>query len=293
MIHISPTMRGKEIMAHTTISKNSGLSLNELKEHCPSIFGAGPHASRSSKYVFVPTSDILEMLLDEDFIAVSASQTYSRTSIDDDFNKHMIRLRHKSDMNGSANGRAKLGGVVPEIILMNAHNGSSSFKILSGLFRFICLNGLIMGENMMGSAIRHMGEDTLDVVMETATKVLQNSIRAIDSAKVWQQIKLEKHARDTIAQMAHKLRFTSDSQINAEQLLEPRRAEDESHDLWTTYNVVQENILRGGLKGGGVCNGRWKQSRTSDISAVGKTVELNQKLWDICADVSTRSLLTA
>lgn len=279
-----PVFIGNWKMAHTTIYSNSGLSHDQIRSECPSVFGSGAHFSRSSKYIFVPTSEILEILEANNFVPVSASQTHSRSDYDINYAKHLIRLRHKSMMNGAANGGETLGGVVPELILQNAHNGTSSLKLLSGIFRIACLNGLIMGTGIVGAAIRHMGDDTVDEVKETADKVLKNSLIGIDEAKEWAKVKLEKHARDTIAELAHKLRFADDSQIPVESLLEPRRSADMGHDLWTTFNVVQENIMKGGLSGGGVVNGRWKNSRSSGITAVDKTVELNQKLWDVCAE---------
>ncbi|EBA7968526.1 DUF945 domain-containing protein, partial [Salmonella enterica] len=37
------------------------------------------------------------------------------------------------------------GKEVPEIILLNSHDGSSSYQMVPGLFRFICTNGLVCG----------------------------------------------------------------------------------------------------------------------------------------------------
>lgn len=39
------------------------------------------------------------------------------------------------------------------------------------------------------------------------------------------------------------------SPIEPQQLLGVRRAEDQSADLWTTFNRVQEHLVRGGLRG--------------------------------------------
>ncbi len=45
----------------------------------------------------------------------------------------MIRMRHAAqvDMKGEAN----------EIILINSHDGASSYQMLAGAFRFVCCNG--------------------------------------------------------------------------------------------------------------------------------------------------------
>lgn len=269
-------------MRSKSVFNLNGLSNSELKEKCPSIFGVQAHSSRSEKYQFVPTIDILNLLREEDYIPTFAAQTQSRSKFDSSFTKHIVRLRHKSHIGQKMTIDEKLGGVIPEIVFMNAHNGTSSARLTSGIIRLICSNGLIMADNAVGGAIRHMGEDTMDEVMALAGKVMENSVLGIDRAKEWNKKKLDIHARNTIAELAHKLRFNDDSQIKAEQLLQPRRYEDEGLDLWSTFNVIQENMMRGGLTGGGPVNGRWKSSRTNDIQAVDKLVDLNQGLWEIC-----------
>lgn len=39
------------------------------------------------------------------------------------------------------------------------------------------------------------------------------------------------------------------SPVRPEQIIEPRRREDVDRSLWTTFNVIQENVVRGGLQG--------------------------------------------
>jgi hypothetical protein len=50
----------------------------------------------------------------------------------------MLRLRREGQITGKQ---------VPEIILLNSHDGSSSYQMLPGLFRSVCQNGLICGES--------------------------------------------------------------------------------------------------------------------------------------------------
>ena len=68
----------------------------------------------------------------------------------------------------------------------------------------------------------------------------------------WSRIALDCDAKAALAASAHALRFgDADGKvatpIRPEQLLTPRRAEDRADDLWTTLNVIQENVMRGGL----------------------------------------------
>lgn len=45
----------------------------------------------------------------------------------------MLRLRREGQITGKQ---------VPEIILLNSHDGTSSYQMLPGLFRAVCQNGL-------------------------------------------------------------------------------------------------------------------------------------------------------
>jgi hypothetical protein len=53
-------------------------------------------------------------------------------------------------------------------------------------------------------------------------------------------------ARHALANAALKYRFGEDHQpVTVSQLLTPRRREDYSDDLWTVYQRVQENLMKG------------------------------------------------
>jgi hypothetical protein len=59
-------------------------------------------------------------------------------------------------------------------------------------------------------------------------------------------------------------------------LLVPRREADQGHDLWTTYNVVQEHMIKGGLR---YQLGPNRQRHSRGIRAIREDVRLNTALW--------------
>ncbi|MDO1698258.1 DUF932 domain-containing protein, partial [Escherichia coli] len=61
--------------------------------------------------------------------------------------------------------------LVPEIILLNSHDGSSSYQMLPGMFRFVCQNGLICGQTFGEVRVPHKG-DVVNKVIEGAYEVL-------------------------------------------------------------------------------------------------------------------------
>ncbi|WP_122233569.1 DUF932 domain-containing protein, partial [Pseudomonas syringae] len=64
--------------------------------------------------------------------------------------------------------------------------------------------------------------------------------------------------------------------VTPSQLLMPRRREDRSSDLWTTFNRVQENTIKGGLTGR---NKQGRRTTTRAVNRIDQDVKLNRALW--------------
>ena len=65
------------------------------------------------------------------------AQSQSRIAGKTEYTKHMIRMRYA--------GHAEARPEANEIILINSHDGASSYQMLAGVFRFVCCNGLVVG----------------------------------------------------------------------------------------------------------------------------------------------------
>ena len=111
---------------------NAPLTDEEIRRAAPSIFAANPHGSRSERYTLIPTIEVLRELRTEGFQPFMVLQAGVRKEDRLDFTKHMIRLRHASQINGEE---------ANEVILVNSHDGSSSYQMLGGVFRYVCQNG--------------------------------------------------------------------------------------------------------------------------------------------------------
>jgi hypothetical protein len=62
-----------------------------------------------------------------------------------------------------------------------------------------------------------------------------------------------------------------------DQLLSARRDADFGNSLWLTYNVVQENLVTGGLQGRSASG---RTSRTRAIRAIREDIRINVGLWN-------------
>lgn len=153
-----------------------------------------------------------------------------------DHTKHMLRLRREGQITGKQ---------VPEIILLNSHDGSSSYQMLPGLFRAVCQNGLICGESFGEVRVPHKG-NVVEKVIEGAYEVLGIFDRVEEKRDAMQSLLLPPLAQQAFARAALTYRFGEEHQpVAASQILTPRRYEDRQDDLWSVFNRCQENLLKG------------------------------------------------
>ena len=252
------------------LRSDSPLSDDQIHRVAPSIFADAPHESRSQRYAYIPTATVLTELRKEGFQPFMVTQTRTRHEDRRDYTKHMIRLRHASQIN--ARGEAN------EIILLNSHDGTSSYQMLAGMFRFVCSNGLVCGDTVADVRVPHKG-DVAGQVIEGAYQVLHGFDRALESRESMQAITLDEGEAEVFARAALSLKYDDPDKpapITESQILMPRRFDDRRPDLWMTFNRVQENLTKGGLHGRSA-NGRRQQTRP--VQGIDSDVRLNRALW--------------
>lgn len=256
------------------IRAQSPLTDAQIMRVAPSIFAGEKHESRSDRYAYIPTIEVLRGLKKEGFEPFMVCQTRCRDESKRDHTKHMIRLRHANQVQGAE---------ANEIILLNSHDGSSSYQMLSGVFRFVCANGMVAGDVTNDIRVPHKGK-IVDNVIEGAFRVLDD-FELIDSQRDgMKSVNVNAGEQAAFARAALALKYdpTSSSAppITENQILAANRLEDRAPDLWTTFNRVQENLMRGGLHGR-AANGR--RTTTREVTGIDQNIKLNRALW-ILAD---------
>jgi hypothetical protein len=278
-MYSTPTLATRFARNTRVLRADVPLTEDQMRAAAPSVFAEGKHASRSERYTYIPTIEVLRGLRTEGFAPFMVAQGASRTEGKAEFTKHMIRLRHGVQ-----------GTVLPEaneIILINSHDGASSYQMLAGMFRFVCCNGLVVGQVADDIRIPHKGNIRGEVI-EGAFRVLDEFEAVETSAEGMKLLQLEPAEEIAFATAALALRFgeRTDGQppmpITAEQLIEPRRAEDQGHSLWTTFQRVQENAMRGGQSGR---SARGHRLQTRPVGSIDRGVSLNRALWMLAEEM--------
>ncbi|MGU5721704.1 DUF932 domain-containing protein [Aeromonas hydrophila] len=245
------------------------LSDDQIHRVAPSIFADTPHESRSDRYSYIPTAAVLAELRKEGFQPFMVAQTRTRHADRRDFTKHMIRLRHASQINGAE---------ANEIVLLNSHDGTSSYQMLAGMFRFVCSNGLVCGDTVADVRIPHKG-DVAGSVIEGAYEVLSGFERVKENREAMRAVTLDEGEAEVFARAALALKYDDPDKpapVSESQILMPRRFDDRRPDLWSVFNRAQENLTKGGLSGRSA-NGR--RQRTRPVQGIDSDVRLNRALW--------------
>lgn len=270
MYHQLATRFGRN--AHQ-ISGRDPLDNEALYRHVPSIFAREAHDSRSERYVYVPTIDIVEGLRREGWFPFFAVQSVPRDGSRHGHAKHMLRLRRDGGI-----GKAEAA----EVIIVNSHDGTSAYQMFAGMLRFVCTNSMIAGERFEEIRVPHKG-GIQDQIIEGVYTVAEDFPRLIDASETMKETRLSQDEQRVLAEASLVARYGEDeSPVRPDQVIMPRRREDAGQSVWTTFNVIQENLVRGGLHGRRqTSDGRMRRTQTRAINGIDQNVTLNRALWTL------------
>lgn len=229
----------------------------------------------TDRYSVINTSDVIEVMKDQGFNVHSYRVDNSR-KVNRDFARHMVVFRN--------NDLPVIDDCTSQFIWTNSHNGRCAGKMRGGLYRFVCANGLVIGNDLFEERMRHSKSIT-DQLIERVRHLSANSLQTFQKIEEWSKIELNKDQVTEFAQKALVLRFGEErsKSYSTESILSARRAEDEGYDLWKTFNRIQENSMKGGFTG---YNSRNRQVRSRSIEGITQDVFFNEKLWSLAESIA-------
>lgn len=261
-------------------SSKQPIPLAELEHIAPSVFADHKHESRSDKYVHIPTGDVLRALVNEGFQPYSVLQGGSRDETKRGFTKHLIRFRH-------ASAELAVNGHHTEVCLLNSHDGTSSYRLFAGVFRLVCANGLVVSEGDIAEVrVPHKG-DVIHKVVDGCVEVL-GALPAVNyRIESLCNLQLSNGERQAFARAALVAKYgEKPAPFEAERLLRPHRREDVGEDAWSTLNVLQENLIRGGVRyPTRDKTGAPRRGTTRATNSVDGNVNVNRALWTLASEL--------
>ena len=252
------------------------LTHDQLHRHAPAIFAHQPDEAVSERYGFVPTINVVDALQGEGWYPVRAQQTHVRQAQRREVARHMIRFRQDPDR------QIAVGDSVTELVLTNSHDRTAAYQLDLGLFRLVCLNGMVSPVGDVGGIrVRH-GRQIVDEILEGSLDLIHQVPRIAEGVEAFQSTLISRGEAQLFAEAALSLRYGDDwaaaSPIQPDDVLEARRSEDANGSLWSVFNRTQENLFKGGLAGKSASG---RRTRTRPINSVTEDVRLNRALWKL------------
>lgn len=242
----------------------------------------GPMHTVSKRYAFVPTTKVIDILGGYGWYPASARQSSVKDEEMNGFQSHIVRLR-----NDSFSQVIRSKEYYPEILLRNSHNRGGAFELSLGIWRLVCSNGLVATENYGLEKVRHIGF-AAQLVEQAVETLASQAPRMLGAVEKFQSVVLSEGEAREMARQAIELKFNSEEktfELKPEDVLQARRYEDKGLSLWTTFNRIQENLIKGGLQGRTV-NGRRRTDRP--VKSLGRDVRLNRALWTLAEDYAAQ-----
>lgn len=228
----------------------------------------------SPKYSVIQTTKVYELLADYGFREDKYRQSRERNREREAFSKHVSILQRDQDCD-------QHGGF--NLLLVNSHNGTSSLHLEAGYFRVLCENQL--GHGDLGIKVRHTG-DVLAKLERAIPQVLAQMEDFKQLQAMLQGRTLSNEQAIALIEKALELRGLPSTTHNRGTFSYTRRNEGE-RNAWMQYNVIQENMVRGGMQvhaedKDGLCVFRKLRALSSADRLLNANRELTATVRELC-----------
>lgn len=238
----------------------------------------------SDKYKVINTKDLVTQFEAQGYQVAELKSASVRNVAKQGYQKHVIRMRHP-------NLALSISGLTPEVVVSNSYDGSSAYRIMMGIFRQVCSNGLIVGQAYESFNVRHVGRNTLDSVLNSAERIQKQTQAIASQIENWSGIQLTENQMSQFAKAAAQFLLSRNEAValvNSDSLLTLNRFDDNKKDLFTVFNRIQENALQGGLKFASLSpNNTLRNNTARRIRSIDRSIIVNRALWDMATQIET------
>lgn len=241
--------------------------INTLDQKLPTL---------TEKYKLAKTSEIIKTIESlgytmQKFVAMKVKKKERHG-----FQKHRVTFT-------SPELRATNDGV-PQLLLTNSHDGTSSVVLQLGFFRYICSNGLVVGRNLIEPIrIRHSGSDFDQRLIIAINHIVAQAEKLTRSIDLMKSVKLSDVDILSFQRQALQNRLGDDVKIESFSV-PVQREEDKANDLFTVMNVVQEALIRGGARVLVEQDGKRKDKAIRRVNGLTTQTEINTMLWNLAEE---------
>lgn len=228
------------------------LTKDEIRSRCPLAFVTKPtREGLSGKYELFSSERVVDDLEKLGWLCVEAKQKKAKANTPGQFSYHQLWFQNPNVSISKVVDGEETIECYPRIFLGNSADGLSSLKFGVGLYRCVCSNGLVVSDQQLAEfSVRHIYY-TFEYVQELVQKIVAELPNQVKCINEMQQVQLTEDQKLEFAEKALRARQGNPElkvdQETLEDILTPKRKEDEGSDLWSVYNVIQEKMTQGGF----------------------------------------------
>ena len=193
----------------------------------------------SNKFGFISSANLVQTLESKGLQLADVVESKIRKDKEKrlGYQKHVMRFN-----TGISNAHGNL-----QLLAINSHEGSSALTFRLGFFRLVCSNGLIVGSDLIPQIkVRHTSNGLLKLD-NAIDEVMENQIAATNAMTRMMETKVNAETFETLARESLKIRLGDKYSDKIIPLFESKRWEDNKEDLFSVFNVIQENVIRTGF----------------------------------------------
>jgi hypothetical protein len=208
------------------------------------------------KEFYIPTLDVITKLQHEGWQLKGVDEQRGKNR---KISSNYVQMQHPDFAVKNSKGKDE---AYTSITISNSCNGAKPLQMSLGMFRQVCTNGLVMfDQHAEAENIKHIEINyrNLDRFIASVTNKTGKLLTEVSEMK-HKGLSLEDMRK--LALEAASLRYNDLDDINIDDLLTVNRVEDESNDLWTVFNRIQENL-------------------THDVSNMNEDIRLNKQLFSL------------
>ena len=208
------------------------------------------------KEFYIPTLDVITKLQHEGWQLKGVDEQRGKNR---KITNNYAQMHHPDFAIKNSKGKDE---AYTSITISNSCNGIKPLQMSLGMFRQVCTNGLVRfdqhaeSENIKHIEVNYMNLDSFITSVTSKTGKLLTEVNEMKH----KGLSIEDMRK--LATEAARLRYNNLDDINIDDLLTVNRVEDESNDLWTVFNRIQENL-------------------THDVSNMNEDIRLNKQLFSL------------
>ena len=252
----------------------TAISLQEAAKKAPAIMATKPaDYINLNRYKFTPTTEVIDHMQDLGYVLTGAKQSNTKVDLRRDYGTHIVTFQHPKlyikDSDGGVEAR-------PTIVVLNSHDGSRPIQFEMGMFRLVCSNGLMVKTQDFGSIRERHTKYTFAQLKELVDSKISALPKVVEKINHWSSRIMTPKEQSQFAIDALLMRLNDDRKpenYEIQSILTPKRDADKGNSLWKTFNVVQENLIKGGFD----LNERVARGITNPV----QDMLINQDLWQL------------